>query len=379
MSEDARTPEAPLVLVLGTADWNAVVATNQHRVTAALAERYRVVFAEGTGTRQLRLRDARRVARRLAPRPRTAGRPVPAGVDVLSPRLVPHHAASTRAVNTALLHRQVRRWIEHPGPRLLWTYTPFSYGLERHADRTVYHLVDLLHENPGVHRGRLLAAERALAARTDLALATSPAVEEHLRRQGFASPLCLPNVADVAVFAAARGRAPQRRPVAVFAGTLARHKVDLELLADLAEQVPLRLVGPVVDVAGDPAWHRLLAAGAQVVGPLPPDQLADELARAGVGLVPYRSSPLTAGISPLKTYEYLAAGLPVVSTALPAVTPVAGAVWVQDRTTFAGRVRDLLAAPDAGRATRLAALAEGHDWTSRGRELRALAGSLLAA
>ncbi|NAZ87548.1 glycosyl transferase family 1, partial [Kineococcus sp. T90] len=58
---------APAVLVLGTADWDAVVATNQHRATAALAQRYPVLFAEGTGTRRLRPGDARRVLRRLRP------------------------------------------------------------------------------------------------------------------------------------------------------------------------------------------------------------------------------------------------------------------------------------------------------------------------
>ncbi|PRY11420.1 glycosyltransferase [Kineococcus rhizosphaerae] len=363
----------PLVLVLGTADWNAPIATNQHRAATAFAQRWPVLFTEGAGTRQLRWSDARRVLRRLSPRPATAGRALPEGLHVVSPRLVPHHAASTRALNGALLHRQVRRWLDHDGPRLLWTCTPFTYGLHTRADRTVYHLVDLLHENPGVHRGRLLAAERALARGTHLAVGTSPVIAGHLRSQGFAPVRCLPNVADVEVFAAARARGLPRRPVAVFAGTITRHKVDLDLLADLADVVRLRLVGPVGDVAG-PAWERLRAR-ADVLGTLPANALAAELAQAAVGLVPYRVSPLTAGISPLKTYEYLAAGLPVVSTALPAVEAVPGAVWVEDRDAFVARVRDVLAAP--GDPERTAVHAEGHDWTTRGRELRALADELL--
>ncbi len=223
----------PLVLVLGTADWNAPVATNQHHVTRALAADWPVVFAEGTGTRSLRPSDARRVVRRLRSAPALEGRPVPQGVEVVTPRVVPHHAPSTRRVNSALLHRQLRRWVEHPGPRLLWTYTPFTYGLERRADRTVYHLVDLLHENPGVHRGRLLAAERRLEA--DVAIGTSPAIEDHLRSQGFADSRCLLNVCDVALFsAAAQDPDVSRGTSVVFAGTLAPHKLDGELLLELA-------------------------------------------------------------------------------------------------------------------------------------------------
>ncbi len=97
-----------------------------------------------------------------------------------------------------------------------------------------------------------------------------------------------------------------------------------------------------------------------------------------MGLVPYRSTPLTRGISPLKTFEYLAAGLPVVSTPLPAVAPVDGAVFLQDPATFVARVLQLLADEDPSRPARMTRLAQGHDWESRGRDLRALAGQLLA-
>ncbi|NAZ77343.1 glycosyltransferase [Kineococcus sp. T13] len=373
------------MLVLGTADWDAVIATNQHSAAAALARRWPVLFAEGTGTRRLRPGDARRVLRRLRREPAARGRrPVPAGVRVLTPRLLPHHAPSTRAVNGWALTRQLRGWVEHPGPRLLWTYTPFTYGLEAVADATAYHLVDLLHENPGVHRGRLLAAERCLAARTGLALASSPAVEEHLRERGFTSTRCLPNVADVALFAdAARARTAPREPVVVVAGTLAAHKLDLPLLVELATALRgrgrLRLIGPLADgTAADPAWRALLAAGAEVVAPLQPPALAAELAAARVGLVPYRLSPLTAGISPLKVHEYLAAGLAVVSTALPAVRPAPGAVHVAgDPDAFVRRVLDVLADDDPLLPARAARLAAGHDWESRGEELRALAAGLL--
>ncbi|WP_432510194.1 glycosyltransferase [Kineococcus sp. SYSU DK001] len=368
----------PLVLVLGTADWDAAIATNQHHVTAALARQWPVVFTEGAGTRTLRPSDARRVLRRLRVAPSLTGRRVPAGVEVVTPRLVPHHAPSTRALNGRLLHRQVRRWTTHPGPRLLWTYTPFTYGLEAHADRTVYHLVDLLHENPGVHRRRLLAAERAL--RADLALATSPAVEDHLRAQGFPVTRCLPNVCDVDLFTAARERGAPRGTTVVFAGTLAPHKVDLPLLLDLAVALRgvgrLRLAGPVTDPAHE-VWRRLVRAGAEVVGTLPAPDLAAELATAAVGIVPYRVSPLTVGVSPLKTYEYLAAGLPVVSTPLPAIAPVPGAVFVRERGGFVAQVLDLLRADDPGRPARVARHARGQDWETRGRELRETARTLL--
>ncbi|WP_345711285.1 glycosyltransferase, partial [Kineococcus glutinatus] len=361
---------APLVLVLGTADWDAVIATNQHHVARALAEGFGVVFAEGTGTRRLRPGDARRVLRRLHPAPPTGvHRAVPAGVRVVTPRIVPSHGPLTRLPNAHLLHRQVGRWARHPGPRVLWTYTPHVYDLPDDADVVVYHLVDLLHRNPGVDPARLLAAERRLAGRAALAIATSPAVAEHLHRQGFGRVLLLPNVADVALFAGAAGRRRgPREAVVAFAGNLVAHKLDLPLLAALARALRgtarLRLLGPLGEgTTAHPAWRELLEAGAEVVGPLPEEALAEELAAAAVGVVPYLVTDLTRGISPLKAFEYLAAGLPVVSTPLPAVQPVPGAVWVEaGAAAFADRVLALLDDPDPDRARRCQQVAAGHDW-----------------
>lgn len=367
-----------LVLVLGTADWDAPIATNQHRVVRELARQFDVLFADGTATRRLRLsgEDLRRLGDRLVPQPRSGGRTVPPCVTRVGPVLVPYHGAATRTLNARLLHAQLRRWTEHRGPRALWSYTPFTYGLEALADHTVYHLVDLLHHNPGVPAGRLLRAERALAERTALALATSEPIGRHLGQQGFRSVRVLPNVADVGTFLAAT--APRTRPpVVLFTGALAPHKLDLPLLELLAGRLAgkgsLRLVGPSPSGANDPRLARLRAAGAQLLPLLRPEALALEVARASVGIVPYQLTELTRGISPLKTYEYLAGGLPVVSTALPAVQPVPGAIWTErSREAFVARVLALLDDdPDEG-ATARRGLAATHDWPARGAVLRRL-------
>ena len=379
-------PAAPLVLVLGTAEWDATIATNQHGVTAELAREVDVVFAEGTGTRRLRptAADLGRVLHRLRPAAGQARRPLPARTTVVGPRVVPHHGPATSAVNGRALRRQLRTWVEHPGPRVLWTYTPFTYGLERDADATVYHLVDLLHHNPGVPADRLLAAERALADRCDLALATSVPIGAHLGGQGFGRVEVLPNVADTRPFAeaAARRRADAALPVVLFVGALAAHKLDLPLLehlaARLAGRARLRLVGPLG--APSPAWDRLVAAGVELLPPVGRPALAEQVAAAAVGLVPYAVNALTAGISPLKRYEYLAAGLPVVSTALPEMHPVPGAVWVEPTPeAFADRVLALLGPSSDDDRARRQQLAAQHDWTGRGEQLRGLLAGLLAA
>jgi glycosyltransferase involved in cell wall biosynthesis len=92
---------------------------------------------------------------------------------------------------------------------------------------------------------------------------------------------------------------------------------DFDLVIAVAGARPqweLVLVGPVLPGAG-PALSRLSALPNVSVEPaVSHDEVPRVLAGFDVGLIPFRLTTLTAGVNPNKLYEYLAAGLPVVST-----------------------------------------------------------------
>jgi glycosyltransferase involved in cell wall biosynthesis len=85
-----------------------------------------------------------------------------------------------------------------------------------------------------------------------------------------------------------------------------------------------------------------------------------------VGLVPYVHNAHTAAVDPLKVLEYLAAGIPVVSTGLREVQKYATVVEVADGgSAFADAVaRALDARTPADRAARQAVAAQ-HTWERR--------------
>jgi glycosyltransferase involved in cell wall biosynthesis len=107
-------------------------------------------------------------------------------------------------------------------------------------------------------------------------------------------------------------------PVAGYVGVI-DERLDLPLVADLAAALPdweIRMVGPVVkiDPATLPKAPNLTYPGLQ-----PYDELPAVLAEFDVALMPFALNEATRAISPTKTLEYLAAGLPVVSTRVPDV------------------------------------------------------------
>lgn len=378
------------VLVLGTADWNQAIATNQHYVVREMALGLdAVTFVESQGLRrpQIGWRDLRRVLKRLAPRRAraTPARRKPDNVDVVSPLVIPLHTRATRSANRALLHRQVAHWRTSEDFRLLWTYTPVTYDLDLRSQATVYHCVDLLGTFPGIDPKLIESEERKLASRGALAIASSRVVEDHLRTMGFSSVLLWENVADTRVFETAVRTAQQARNPkrVVFAGNLSPKKVDFALLERLAkEDLELVIAGPRAEGGGgaNSDIRRLTQLGVHDLGLLGLEALARLTASASVGLIPYLVNDYTRGVSPLKTFEYAAAGMTVVSTPLPGVAPDPAGVFVAgDHDEFVRYVLDALAWEEgAARQSELMRLARDNSWEGRGAQVRSLIDGLTA-
>jgi teichuronic acid biosynthesis glycosyltransferase TuaH len=107
-------------------------------------------------------------------------------------------------------------------------------------------------------------------------------------------------------------------PIAAVVGQL-NFRIDLALLeAVLDRGLSLLLVGPVDHPERERMTRLLADPRVQSVGMRPVEEVARYLRRADLGLVPYNHCAFNESSFPLKTLEYLAARLPVVSTDLPA-------------------------------------------------------------
>jgi glycosyltransferase involved in cell wall biosynthesis len=387
-------PGSASVLILGTAEWDAPIATNQHYVARELARVSDVAFVESLGLRRPKLTRAdltrmlSRARRSFGATSVPARRPKPDTVHIVSPLVVPVHRAPTRLVNRTLLRRATAGWLASRRPRVLWTFTPVTYGLEAAADIAVYHCVDLLATFPGIDGKAVARGERHLSQRVSVAIATSSAVRDHLVGAGFPRVILLPNVADVSTFSAASRPSSERRPAVLFAGNLSPHKLDVALLEAIAKTVQgraeLLLAGPMAAGGGDfgPAMQRLRDLGATYLGLLTLPELADVAGRCTVGLIPYALNDYTRGVSPLKCFEYLASGLRVVGTRLPEVEQLAATnphVSALDAADIPAQVLRIVEPATNGEIGSRVGAAADSGWDARGRVLRdLLAAELLA-
>jgi glycosyltransferase involved in cell wall biosynthesis len=145
----------------------------------------------------------------------------------------------------------------------------------------------------------------------------------------------------------ARGRpAPELadlpRPLVIYAGSM-RAYLNVGLIRGTAERLAdhsFVFVGPAADFLA-----QLLSGvrNVHVIGPRPYDLLPDYLAAADVAIAPHQVAPATRAVVPEKLFGYLAAGLPVVTTAVAGAQDLRRLVWIaRDPSEFARAIQGAL-------------------------------------
>lgn len=370
------------VICVSTADFDAPLWTNKQHIMSRFARFVPVLYVESLGLRTPRLsrQDARRVIRRAmshSQRPKAADNTVSGTKPVvLAPRIIPLHSRPVyRRINRELLQRALTPMLAtFPKPRLLWSYSPVAVDeLDLDAfDTIVYHCVDDLSTVPGVIPATITSTEPRMVERADAVFVSSDKLASKLRLCSSKTINVVYNVADYEHFAKSRSFATDEVPLdlerippprALMVGALSDHKIDWELLTRL---VRLRadwsfvFIGPRGDEVAMRGYKAIAGErNVAFLGHRPYSELPRYLRGADAALIPYRITTHTESVFPLKTWEYLAAGVHVVATRLPSLVAAAPPV------SFAGDADEFAAALELGHQVsprQRAQAASSHTW-----------------
>jgi len=372
------------IVCFSTQDWNDLWTRKQRFMQMFAGAGNRVLYIE-TPVHLLGLdvlpKDPSRFYRFLSGPRQISERLFVATLPVLLPFFQMSHAIN--GANHVWIRRLVRRWVqklEFMNP-LLWIYTPFSAGLlETFQFDSVYECVDEFRGASGLISSKVIGEmEDRLLRQVDLTIVT----HENLlarRAQLCAKTFCIPNGADITMFRdAAFGRLEIPSDVASIPGPrvgfvgFIQYWIDLDLIHFLAERRPdwsLILIGPKSPMArvGKIRHHR----NVYLLGRKPRHTIPAYLQSFDCCINPYVAGPLADHCSPLKLYEYLAAGKRVVSTDMPAARKFEGEIDVaSSREEFLQLCSRRIAQPpdSPGRIEQRVQKVSSHSWEHRFRQL----------
>ncbi len=360
------------VICLPIIDWNYRFQRPQQLMTQFARHGHRVFYVATTFQRDTRRPAISELAENVWG-VRLPGRPE---INIYT------DAASNEVLDTVIEGLAALRQDARIGPAVIVVDLPFwgPVALEsrdRWGWKLIYDCMDehggfvAAEEEGGDDLRKLIdLQERSLLRGSDLVLATGKLLHEKVSA---VSPnvLLVRNAADFEHFSNAGVASPPAlfsslpRPVIGYYGAIASW-FDSALIAHAASEHPdwsFVLAGrttgaDLASIEGLPNVHLL--------GELPYAAVPGVLHQFDVACIPFHLIDLTLATNPVKFYEYLCAGKPVVSVELPELEPYAGYYYgVRSETEFVAQIERALAEDSPALRERRVALGRENTWTDR--------------
>ncbi len=227
----------------------------------------------------------------------------------------------------------------------------------------IYDCMDY-HAGFSTNRPEMLQQEDELLAGCDLVVVPSKFLQDHTQKHN-PRVLVVPNACDFEHFAKVPHRPPANPPTIGYYGAIADW-FDSGLVADLAELRPqwrFLLVGSTF-TADTTRLSRL--PNVELVGEKPYGEIPSWVAQMDCLIIPFKRTPLTDATNPVKFFEIMAAGKPLVSVPLPELAPYKDFVsFAENPEEFARQIENALRANGPELVSVRRAFAQQHTWEKR--------------
>ena len=384
------------IVCLSSQDWGDRMWTNKQHIMSRLAKQHRVIHMDfGVSSPPLF------AARALRHNPSLAFKPLRLWSEGIIPmpgagnlsigsswgppglELMPHTSSLRDHFQYDQKVEIVQRYLDREGIQdaIIWVYHPgFGEAAPRLKRKLlVYDCVDEYTAFPAYKNVKawMQAREEKLCREADLVFTTAPALYERKRVFNPQGTHYVHNVGDAGHFKQALSDATQvpadlsalPKPIILFVGAVSNYKLNIDWVLELARTRPnyhLALIGPIG--VSDPSTNvSALKAlpNVHVLGTRDYAELPAYLKGCDVAVIPYRANEYTESVFPIKFFEYMATGKPVVVSRLPALEEFLGSVRVaDDAQSFVAQCDDAIRSRGAGSSERIA-LAEANSWDSR--------------
>lgn len=311
---------------------------NCQHIMTRLSRKNKVLYIESIGLRSPRLsemNELKRVIKRLK-NFFTGLKMESNNLFIYSPIIIPLYKYKIiRKCNQLILSRSIRllaRKLQFHTP-ILWIFIPTAVDILSSLlwKLVIYHCVDEYSANPGVPKKTVQMLERRILKLADIVFTTSKGLYD-AKKIFNKNTFYQPNVTDTEFFIKTKGERNENierelksipKPIIGYVGNMSAYKVDLGLLEYCAVRNPnwsFVCVGPIgkgdtsTDVEPLQKLPNLYFLGGRKYRFVP-----FYIRKFDVCLIPFNINETTKNSFPIKFFEYLALGKPIVATNLPAL------------------------------------------------------------
>lgn len=340
-------------IIISTADWDNPFWTNKQHTARALAKLgHRVIYVDSLGIRRptATIIDFKRICGKFK-RMINGIRQVEKNIWVIAPISIPFQSNNLiRNISQKMIIKKIKDVmysLNFKNP-VLWTYNPLTSYLIGKFDekKVIYHCVDEISAQPGMPKELIKKREIDLLKKVDIVFVTSKTLYNNKRVYN-KNIFYFSNVADFNHFNKAYSKIYKKphdllnndKKNIGFIGAISSYKMDFELLDYVAKNkldCNFYLIGKIGE--GEPTTNvNLLKKNKNIIflGPKDYNILPQYLAYFDVCILPCNKNQYTDSMFPMKFFEYLAAGKPIVSTNLSSILEFKDYCYiVNDKETF---------------------------------------------
>lgn len=232
--------------------------------------------------------------------------------------------------------QELNRIIDEQGMRdnlVVWSYNPLYIGQLGHFGKAVYvfDAVDnwAAHASYADRRDVILHNYFQIEQTADIIYTVADELRSLFHNREHVH--WIPNAVDPEHFMGVNHVSPKvvalHKPIIGFLGIL-QDRIDVDCIRRVAQDHPqatIVLAGPVWK--GFPQNELERFPNIRFIGPIPYAEIPEVYRGFDVGIIPYKQNEFIRSTNSMKFYEYIAAGLPVVSTPCPGIERFGNAIY----------------------------------------------------
>lgn len=311
------------IIILSSIDWDSHRQLHHELIDYLIKKKNKILFVENTGSRTVRIADFPRIKKRLSNfiKSTKGFKKINKRVTSFSPLFFPYYFNFFfQWINSLMVLRPISKWLSRnkfSEPIIInFIPNPITYSIVNNLNSNliVYYMADNMTQND--KKFRLI--EEKIIKKSQLVFFSSINLKNKIKK--ISKRRFLPNGVNFEIFnkiELSRKYNKRESLKIVYLGAV-RDIINENLILKISKKFPedkIYFIGPILKKFNKLQKRKNIIFLGEIKHKLVPRFLKN----FHIGILPYKVNLFTKSINPLKVYEYVSSGLPVISTNLPNV------------------------------------------------------------